>query len=364
MKIIKLFFLLIISQVFVKCTKDYEILKNIEGISIVADSNVKQLGETTTLNLIDNTGASLTNEAKFYVNGALISGNTFIRNEEGSYVVTAKYTTLDAENTVTVRYTNGAFITFKPHVMVEDFTGTWCGNCPRVVFRLNQIEESLEVNPDYSKDQLIKVAIHRGNPTNPAAANYDPFNFDSDAYEESYFSGAYPKAAINRTIRWTAPQSNINMVIQQLQDIKRAGLALETNLTGTTLNVKVKSFFAENIPGAKLVVYVLENGLIHDQVNYSTLYPVPGSNPPVALSPLVNFKHDHTLRLCSSPDMLGDAISAVANTERLNDYNFTIPANYNSSNLEVVAFVTNANRTLVNARKIKIGEAPQSFQFN
>jgi len=349
---------------FIQCNKDYEILKNIEGISIVADGNVKQLGQTTTLNLIDNEGVFLTSDAKFYVNGEPIIGNTFSKNEEGSYSITAKYATLNAENTVTIRYNNGTFVTFKPHVMVEDYTGTWCGNCPRVVFRLGQIEQSLEDDPLYSKDQLIKVAIHRGNPTNTSAANYDPYNFDSDNYEENYFSGAYPKAAINRTTRWTAPQSNINMVIQQLQDIKRAGLALETNLIGNTLNVKVKSFFAENIDGAKLVVYVLENGLIHDQINYSTLYPIPGSDPAVALNPLVNFQHEHTLRICNTADVLGDNISAIANTERFNEYNFTIPSNYVSANLEVVAFITNSDRTLINARKIKINEAPQDFQFN
>ena len=361
---IKTLFILIISIIFFQCSKEYEILKNIEGISIEADSNVKQLGETTTLSLIDNEGNSLTDQAKFYVNGELINGNTFVKNEEGTYIVTAKYTSIIAENALTIRYNSGAFITFKPHVMVEDFTGTWCGNCPRVVKRLEQIEESLDANPDYSSDQLIKVAIHRGNPTNTSAPNYDPFNFDSDAYEAAYFSGGYPKAAINRTIRWAAPQSNLNAVIQQLQEIARAGLALETNLTGNSLNVKVKSFFAENLPGAKLVVYVLENNLFHDQVNYSTLYPVPGSNPPVALNPLVNFKHDHTLRLCSSPDMLGDAINATANTERFNEYNFTIPSNYDSAKLEVVAFITDGNRKMINARKIKIGETPQSFQFN
>jgi hypothetical protein len=62
--------------------------------------------------------------------------------------------------------------------------------------------------------------------------------------------------------------------------------------------------------------------------------------------------------------MLGDAINATANTERFNEYNFTIPSNYDSAKLEVVAFITDGNRKMINARKIKIGETPQSFQFN
>ena len=366
MRVTKLLFLSVISIIFFQCSKDYEIAPNIEGVIIQVDGNlVKQLGETTQMRVINNKNEDLTSETTFFVNGQRIDGNFFIKNTNGTYKISAIIENISAENTVDVLYTDGtSFIQFKPHVMVEDFTGTWCGNCPRVVKRLEQIEDNLADNPDYSSDQLIKVAIHRGNPTNPSAPNYDPFNFDSDAYEAAYFSGGYPKAAINRTIRWAAPQSNLNAVIQQLQEIARAGLALETTLTGNTLNVKVKSFFAENFPGAKLVVYVLENGLFHDQINYSTLYPVPGSNPAVALNPLVNFKHDHTLRLCSSADMLGDAINANANTERFNEYNFTIPSNYVSANLEVVAFITDDNRKMINARKIKIGESPQSFQFN
>lgn len=360
----KYFLTFIIAVFFIQCNKEYDILPNIEGISIVVDNNVKQIGETTVLNLINNEGLSLTNEATFYVNGELIVGNTFAKNEEGSFIVTAKIKEFTSENAVTVRYNDGDFVTFKSHVVVEDYTGTWCGNCPRVVFRLGQIEDILEANAENSADQLIKVAIHRGNLTNPSAANYDPFNFDSSGYEAAFFPGGYPKAAINRTINWPNPQSNLNLVINELQDIKRAGLALETNLVGSNLNVKVKSFLIDAIPDAKLVVYVLENGLIHDQVNYSSLFPIPGSNPPAALSPLVNFVHDHTLRLCNTADMLGDAINGAANSESLKQYNFSIPNNYVSANIEVVAFITRADRKVVNARKIKINQAAQDYQFN
>lgn len=362
MKSLKSFFFFILFLIFIQCNKEYDILPNIEGISIVVDKNVKQLGEATVLNLINNEGESLTNEAIFFVNGNPIDGNTFVKNEEGSYVVSAKIKEFTSENTVTVRYSDGEFVTFKSHVMVEDYTGTWCGNCPRVVFRLGLIEDILNENPDYDKEQLVKVAIHRGNPNNPSAANYDPFNFETGDYEPNYFPGGYPKAAINRTIKWIDPQSNLNIVINQLQDIKRAGLALETTLSGNNLNVKVKSFFAENFPNAKLVVYVLENGLVHDQINFSSLYPIPGTTS--ALSPLINFPQEHVLRLCNSSDMLGDPIIANENSERLNEYNFTIPSNYVSANLEVVAFVTDSNRKMINVRKIKVGEAPQSFQFN
>lgn len=364
MQKLKISIIIVLSFIFVQCSKDYDILKNIEGITIVVDGNVKQLGQSTEINLIDNEGVSLTNDARFYVNGQAIEGNAFVKNEVGTYVITAKYENLTAENSVTIQYVDGTYITFKPHVLVEDFTGTWCGNCPRVVYRLNQIEQELDNNPDYTKDQLVKVAIHRGNPTNTNAANYDPFNFDSSVYEANYFSGGYPKAAINRNINWPNPQSNVNLVIQQLQDIKRVGLALETHLIGNVLNVKVKSFFAESIPGARLVVYVLENGLIHNQTNYSTLYPIPGSYPAAPLSPLVNFIHNHTLRLCQSADMLGDPLNALQNSELLNEYNFEIPSNFITNNLEVVAFITNSERTTINARKIKINEAPQVFQIN
>ena len=80
---------------------------------------------------------------------------------------------------------------FKKNVLIEDFTGTWCQYCPRVIYGIQKVEtEGLAAYP---------VAIHRGNP--PGSANsVDPFNFPASALESYIGLTGYPTAKLNRKI--------------------------------------------------------------------------------------------------------------------------------------------------------------------
>src|SRR5690554_6386694 len=88
---------------------------------------------------------------------------------------------------------------FKQRVLIEDFTGTWCVNCPRVTYT---IEKSLE--PEHH-DKFVAVALHNG--TN------DPFSFVPYATElhgilakrlaENPILIAYPFSPLNRSEIWT-----------------------------------------------------------------------------------------------------------------------------------------------------------------
>ena len=44
---------------------------------------------------------------------------------------------------------------FIRHSVVEEFTGTWCGNCPRGIVGMQRLEE------DFG-DRFIGIAIHTG----------------------------------------------------------------------------------------------------------------------------------------------------------------------------------------------------------
>jgi hypothetical protein len=50
---------------------------------------------------------------------------------------------------------------FQKQVLIEDYTGTWCGNCARVAYAIERTKEA--------SDRVVSVAIHHGN---------DPYDFD------------------------------------------------------------------------------------------------------------------------------------------------------------------------------------------
>ena len=342
----KYFYLLFIFSLL-GCSKDYIIEESIEGLILSSNETTRIVNQTTTLRLIKNNGADVTAQATFYVNGVALTANTFTKSQVGVYVVEAKFNGVEAENTVEITYHDGSLIAFKSNVMVEDYTGVWCGNCPRVVEALSQASVQLGANDN----QLIKVAIHRSS-SNPTDASYDPYNFDASAFEPN---GGYPKAYINRKTRWTPLEyNNLGMVVTQTQINKRLGLKLKTETQNNAIKLTVEGLFSDNFNQLSLLVYQLESGFIYDQVNYTTFFN--GDDI------IQNFVHDHVLRNVLT-NINGDPIS---NSSTGNEFSreFTIPLSsiINIQKAEFVAFIIGNTGNVLNARAIKVNQE-QTYQF-
>ena len=242
----KYFYFLLIF-LLVGCSKEYVIEESIDGLILSSNATTRIINQSTTLQLIKNNGDDVTAEATFYVNGVAIPSNTFSKNEVGVYLVEAKYNNVDSENTIQITYHDGSLIAFKSNVIVEDYTGVWCGNCPRVVEALELASQQLGAN----EDQLIKIAIHRSS-SNPSDASYDPYNFDASAFEPN---GGYPKAYINRKTRWTPLEyNNLGMVISQTQINKRLGLKLKSETLTNSIKLTVDGLFSDNFNQLSLLV--------------------------------------------------------------------------------------------------------------
>lgn len=235
---------------------------------------------------------------------------------------------------------------FKKRVLVEDFTGTWCGNCTRVAYGVEQLLEQ--------SDKVVAVAVHNGD---------DPYNYEgieplrAQIYPESE-DFPLPTARLNRTIFWKFP---VDINIQQAKNLTSnncgLGLALKSSLENGKLNVDVNIKFAQDYSNLKLVVYVMENGLIYDQVNYSTYY----NNQ----NPVKDFEHNHVLRSVLS-NILGDNITENTNAGSLINKRFSviIPSNIaNPQKISVAAFVLDSENKSINARDAKINE-DQDFEVN
>lgn len=349
-----LILLFLTSLFFAGCSADYEILPSYESIILTADSSVKIIGEPITFTVRDSDGNDLTENAIIYVDGEEIEGNSFTSEVVGNFEVTASYYEIESEP-ITVNFHDGSEINFVKRVLIEDYTGTWCGYCPRVAHAI----ELVKAQTDEPLETAVPVAIHRAS-SNPQNLNYDPYNYDTTELELILSASGYPKGYLNRMTLWMAPEDeNLNQAIGLTQgENPKLGLALNPIVENGNITLDVNIKFGKDFSNLKMVVYVLENGLIYDQTNY---YP----NLYGGAHTIEDFEHNHVLRQCVTP-LLGEPITGdttIANVYN-KTFNIPVPANVtNAANLEFVVFVTDVNNNAVNVRKAVPGEIQEFEQL-
>ena len=232
---------------------------------------------------------------------------------------------------------------FNKNVLLEDYTGTWCGNCTRVAYGIEQVVSKT--------DRAVVVAIHNG---------MDPYHFAGFEPLKDMISPNYdlelPQARLNRTITWTDPDTNSQDALNLTSNNCGLGVAMNSSVSEGMINLDVNVKFAQNYSNLKVVVYVLEDHLIYRQVNYSNYYE--------AQHYVNDFEHNHVLR-ASLTHLLGDAIPESGFGEVFTkSFSVPIPSNVaNAENLSFVAIVTDANNNAINSRASKPNE-DQAFQEN
>jgi thiol-disulfide isomerase/thioredoxin len=387
----------------------------LSSILISSDFSFIEGGNTVTFSAVTNLGADVTDEVIFSVGGTLISGNTYVFQQQGSFVVTAIYNNITSNSiviNVTVLLTsinlssnsqsyflgdlvefsiignNGIDLTeqstisilgggnlssniyatsaegmfsfiatyddftsvvydinilpaptrFNQNVLIEDYTGTWCGYCPRISHAIDLVNQQTS--------EAVVVAIHRG--------SSDPYNFPAGVLEDLINLLGYPTAMLNRTTEWNNPEpNNVNQVINLTSGLADVGLAIGSSLDGFGMNINVKVKFGGQFShsSAKLVLYVLEDGLLFDQSNSTSYY---GGSTVIS-----NFEHNHVLR-ASLSNLMGDQIPATEYSEdNVYELNYTsaIPSNISvNENMTLVAFVTNEYNAALNVRVANFGE--------
>ncbi|WP_179321276.1 Omp28-related outer membrane protein [Winogradskyella helgolandensis] len=301
------------------------------------------VGDAIFFNVITDSGAVVTNSASLSVNGVGISGINYTSQTAGVLSVVATYGGLTSEPLlVTVLELPTKF---KRNVLIEDYTGTWCGWCPRVSYGIEQVEATT--------DQSVTVAIHRAT-TDPSSGYYDPYTYNASSLENLIGLSGYPTAMLNRTTTWTYPEpSNVSQIVNLADAGADVGLALTPTLDGNTISLDVKIKFGTlSVNNPKLVVYILEDDLLHDQTNYTSYYGGGAS--------LSNFEHDNVLR-ASVTDLLGSSLPSeevFAENEYSQTITADVPSNVtNTSKMRVVAFIINGGSNGVyNARSASFGD--------
>ncbi|MGJ8685343.1 MAG: Omp28-related outer membrane protein [Nonlabens sp.] len=308
------------------------------NITVNSDSTSYLLNSVITLTSIDNFSNDLTTDTIFSIDGAPISGNTFIGLTPGTKIITGEYNGRVSSPLIIEVIANS----YTKKILIDSYTGAWSGQAPRVSNTFSIIDGQSNAN------QFIRLDIHNG---------------DSMAYlEESILRSTFnvnlfPSAYIDRSNLWNAVDIN-NMDLVQINDFLSnndapgSGLSINSTISGNMVNTTVQVGFDIDFSDTKLVVYLVEDNVIFNQSNSTTNYG--------GVNPLVNFQHNNVM-LARFTNLLGDSIpnnQSLRNNIFSSTYTTSIPSTpigVVNGNLKIIAFLTNNNNEVINAQIAGVG---------
>jgi hypothetical protein len=298
--------------IFSSCSKNTDtvtakttsLILSVDKTSISADGF-----DISTISVKDQTGADVSATCLIISNGIVYAGNKFVieYGSHGTYEVYATKNNINS-NKVIITATNPGPSKYSTKVLVEDCTGAWCGWCPRLAYKFENFMANNSIN-------------------------------------------SFPSGIVNR-VRTFNDNGNISSLADStdlgtyLRTRMVTGLAINTTISGNTLNVTTKVGFDGNISqNLKLVLMLVQDNMVLAQVNYyNANNSYPGNPYFNSGSTIANFVHKNVLR--STPTgIFGTDISGVSQIKG-GEYTANHAINITGlpiSNLKVVAAVVFAD---------------------
>ena len=233
-------------------------------------------------------------------------------------------------------------------VVFEEGTGAWCQYCADGAAIADVMDNNF---PD-----ALMIGVHNGD------AMTIP---DGDTINDFYVAG-YPQPTFNRSgaaISRGAWNSTMSGMLQGSSAVTVSFDSVDYNMTTRVLTVDVRAMFTGIENGdLRINLAITEDevtgtGSGYNQVNADN--NTPGHVYQGAGNPIVGFKHSHVLRAyLGGPWGNAGDIPATTNfgTVGTHRYTYTIPANYDDTKIQLVAFVSRHNGPGITERRILNGE--------
>jgi hypothetical protein len=228
-----------------------------------------------TVSVVDQDGRNVVGLAAIYLGTKEITGDRIKSSAPLTSKVYAQYNNIKS-NEVTVEIIEDSGLKFEKNVLIEQYTGTWCGWCPRAINQINILETTDK-----------KIA----------------YSSNSSLFQSFGFTGV-PTVQADRSSVWSGDPSEMAW----LHNPSRIGLSLEVSGTPERVTAAVKVKFGYQFPaGLELSVYLLHDSLVAGQTNY---YNTDPSSPYYQKgATMADFVHRNVL-LKAGTNMFGDAIPA------------------------------------------------------
>jgi hypothetical protein len=231
-------------------------------------------------------------------------------------------------------------------VLLEDFTGQDCGNCPAAHTVASNI---LEANEEH----VALVAIHAGSLAEPFGEFVDDWRTEAG---EFYLLGQIgsdqlPTGRVNR-LGGANASSNFadwnNLVNAELAQEPLADIAFSAELEAANnhLNLHVRNQYTQSISGqVKLVILILQGPIIAPQLNYA-------ADPEF----VADYEHKHMLRgTGTGATGLTVATNPIAGQEDVIHYTLDWNPNWVAEDVEIIAFLTAGDSgEVINVNKIDL----------
>lgn len=228
-----------------------------------------------------------------------------------------------------------------PHVILFEFTGWNCPNCPSGHDMIHDLEEIYH-------ESVKAIAIHAGFFAEPGNDNYYDFRCDvgDDLHKQFDNTNIFPSASVNNMNSSSLSASveqwaiDFNTAYELANNEPEAFIMFDYSNNGTVLEADVKIEFANTLQGDfNLSVYVVENGIEDIQNN---------------LGIIEDYVHSHVLRASMSNGIIGDLVETnpSAGTIFEKSFSLNIDSEWVADSLHVIPFIYNTETNIVIPTKI------------
>jgi hypothetical protein len=251
-------------------------------------------------------------------------------------------------------------------VLVEDYTGHTCGNCPRAA-------ENATTIVNMFGDSAIVIAVHAGTQFSPPSPPDYPDDYRTAAGTDwdGFFgmsAAGLPKGCVNRS-QIPYPQGRTTWSVTAgtiLNNPQDAKLLVTTALDTTKMlvNIDVKTTFLKAFPSTtvNICVVITEDSIVSHQKDYCASCPftfINGDERP-------DYEFEHMLRgsvngswgsLLKANPVINDTMSVSYNCTQLDPWPVKGPANprFNLRHTNIIVFIYNvATKEIIQVEKVNI----------
>ncbi len=243
------------------------------------------------------------------------------------------------------------FVSVSPenkNIILEDFTGISCGNCPNGHQIAQQIKDS---NPN----DVFLVNIHTGSYANPQGPGTDFNTIPGTVIAGQAGIGAYPAGTVNRhhftmnqtggiaMSRWDWDTAS-TQILAQLSPVN-IGIQALIDMSTNTLTVDVEVYYTgtQNVISNMLNIAIVQHNIEGPQSGMGQLNGI--------------YNHNHMLRHMLTGNW-GEQITNInPNTLYTNQYTWLMPDSiqdvaFDPINISVIAFVSEGNKEILSGAEV------------
>ncbi len=224
------------------------------------------------------------------------------------------------------RVTYVAPVEVSKHVLIEDFTGQRCLNCPTATETIHQLQET------YGNTKVIAVGLYSGEFGKKVDGTLLPLTTETGCYYYEHWE-VEQQPCLNVDRNGLTSDNGI------LQTRVAAALTAKTPVTieptvaydeaTRQANIMVETVSAETLANARLQVWVIEDGIVSPQI-----MPTGKTDK--------NYVHNHVFRTTVT-DRDGKAITLDANKQVKETFSVAIDDSWEAKNVSIVVFVFNGD---------------------